>query len=177
MKLYLNGVLVVEGKEDASYLSNYVESEIVVVNGYEMSEETIAYLKDKDVIALLDPDEAGQHIRRTLNTRLKNVTNVEIDISKCIRGIKNGVAECSIDEILGKLQPFSVKKPAKLQQIYESDLFNMGLIDGDSGLRRYVCERLNLGKCNGKVFLKRLNTNNISIEELSKVVKEYNHGN
>ena len=47
MKLYLNGVLVVEGKEDASYLSNYIESEIVVVNGFEMSESTINYLKGK----------------------------------------------------------------------------------------------------------------------------------
>ena len=47
MKMYLDGVLVVEGKEDASYLSNYISSEIVVVNGYELDEATINYLKGK----------------------------------------------------------------------------------------------------------------------------------
>ena len=173
MKLYLNAVLVVEGKEDASYLSNYIESEIVVVNGYEMSESTINYLKGKAVIVLSDPDEAGKQIRKTLNEKLDNVINVEIDITKCIRGIKNGVAECSIDEIMVKLQPYSVKNPAKLQQIQNSDLYNLGLVNGDLGLRNFVCEKLNLGKCNGKTLLKRLNANNISLEELINVVKEY----
>ena len=177
MKLYLDGLLVVEGKEDASYLSNYIESEIVVVNGYEMSNQTINYLKRKRVIALLDPDDAGKRIRKTLNERLDNVINVEIDINKCIRGPKNGVAECSIEEIIDILQPYSVKNPAKLQQIQESDLYNLGLIDKDSNLREYVCEKLNLGKCNGKMLLKRLNANDISLEELINTVKEYKHGN
>ncbi len=89
MKLYLDGILIVEGKEDASYLSNYIDSEIVVVNGFEMADETIKYLSGKRVIALLDPDEAGQKIRKTLNTKLDDVINVEIDITKCVRGIKN----------------------------------------------------------------------------------------
>ena len=31
--MYLDGILVVEGKEDASYLSNYISSEIVITNG------------------------------------------------------------------------------------------------------------------------------------------------
>ena len=177
MKLFLNGVLVVEGKEDASYLSNYIESEIVVVNGYEMSDNTINYLKGKTIIALLDPDDAGKQIRKTLNDKLENVINVEIDINKCIRGTKNGVAECSIDEIMAKLQPYSVKNPAKLKRIQESDIFKMGLVNGDVDLRKYVCEKLNLGKCNGKVLLKRLNANNVSMEELTKIVEEYKHGN
>ena len=177
MKLFLNGVLVVEGKEDASYLSNYIESEIVVVNGYEMSEHTINYLKGKTIIALLDPDDAGKQIRKTLNDKLENVINVEIDINKCIRGTKNGVAECSIDEIMAKLQPYSVKNPAKLKRIQELDIFKLGLVNGDVDLRKYVCEKLNLGKCNGKVLLKRLNANNVSMEELTKVVEEYKHGN
>ena len=177
MKEFLRGVLVVEGKEDAAYLSNFIASEIVAVNGFEMSSATIKYLKDKEVILLVDPDEAGKSIRKTLNEKLSNVTNIEIDISKCNRGKKNGVAECDIDEIMAKLQPYFVKNSAKLQRITTSELFNLGLVNGEKELRNYVCEKLNLGLCNGKVFLKRLNENNISIEELSKVVEEYKHGN
>ena len=109
MKMYLDGVLVVEGKEDVSYLSNYIASEIVVVNGYELDPKTIAYLKGKKVIALLDPDEAGKAIRKKLNTIISDLINVEIDINKCNRGKKNGVAECQIDELIGKLQAFQSK--------------------------------------------------------------------
>jgi len=177
MKEFLRGVLVVEGKEDAAYLSNYIASEIVAVNGFEMSSTTIKYLKDKEVILLVDPDEAGKSIRKTLNEKLSNVTNIEIDISKCNKGKKNGVAECDIDEIMVKLQPYFAKNPAKLKRITTSELFNLGLVNGEKELRNYACEKLNLGLCNGKIFLKRLNENNISIEEILKVVEEYKHGN
>lgn len=177
MKKYLKGVLVVEGKEDAAYLSNYISSDIVVVNGFEMNATTINYLKDKEAILLLDPDEAGLSIRKTLNTKLSNVINIEVDITKCNRGKKNGIAECDISEVMAKLQPYFVKNPAKLQQITSSELFSLGLVNGEKELRNYVCEKLNLGLCNGKIFLKRLNENNISIEELTKLVEEYKHGN
>ena len=89
MKKHLNGILVVEGKEDASYLSNYIASEIVVVNGFELNDNLISYLKNKKVIVLSDPDEAGKTIRKQLNDRLNNVDNVEIDIAKCSRGRKS----------------------------------------------------------------------------------------
>ena len=102
MKLYLKGILVVEGKEDASYLSNYIASEIVVVNGFEIPESTISYLKDKQVILLLDPDEAGLKIRDKIKKLLPNSVDVEIDINKCDRGLKSGVAESQIDENLSK---------------------------------------------------------------------------
>ena len=175
MKLYLDGVLVVEGKEDASYLSNYISSEIVVVNGYELDERTIAYLKGKKVIALLDPDDAGKTIRNKLNNLICDVINIEIDINKCNRGVKNGVAECKIDEIIGKLQAFSFKNPENTPNITISDLFNLGITENNE-LREYVTEKLNLGKCNNKQLLKRLNLNRVQLDLLKKIVEEY-HGN
>lgn len=175
MKMYLDGVLVVEGKEDSSYLSNYIASEIVVVNGYEMDAKTIAYLKDKKVIALLDPDEAGKAIRNKLNNILSNVINVEIDINKCIRGKKNGVAECQIEEIIGKLQAFSINSPEIGQNIATSDIYNLGITENNE-LRTYVSEKLHLGKCNNKQLLKRLNLNQVKLDLLKKIVEEY-HGN
>ena len=175
MKMYLDGILVVEGKEDASYLSNYISSEIVVVNGYELDTKTIAYLQGKKVIALLDPDEAGKEIRKRLNTIMPALINVEVDINKCNRGKKNGVAECQIDELIGKLQAFSVKSPQISQNIAISDLYNLGIIENNE-LRQYVTEKLNLGKCNNKQLLKRLNLNQVQSDVLKKIVEEY-HGN
>ena len=169
MKISLNGVLVVEGKEDASYLSNYIASEIVVVNGFELDKTTISYLKDRHVLALLDPDEAGKQIREKLNNELKDVVNIEINIDKCSRGIKNGVAECEIDEILAVLKPYIQEKQANMSTIKQSDLYKLGLIS-DKEKREYVCKKLNLGKCNGKTLYKRLILNNISYEKLCEII-------
>ena len=173
MKLYLNGVLVVEGKEDASYLSNYIASEIVVLNGFEMSDKTISYLKHKHVIALLDPDESGETIRKRLNDQLSDIVNPEIDINKCTKGIKNGVAECSIEEIIHVLQPFCIENPIETSTITECDLYNLGLLGTNKEFREFVCDKFSLGRCNGKQLLKRLSFSHISLDELTRAIEEY----
>lgn len=170
MKIYLDGILVVEGKEDASYLSNYISSEIVITNGFEIPKETISYLKNRKVIVLTDPDEAGIKIREKLNKLLPNSINVEIDIKKCVRNTKNGVAECDITEVLTKLKPYVVSKDDSVSDITMSDLYNLGLINNKE-LREEVCRKLNLGKCNGKTMYKRLLNNNIKLEQLCEIIK------
>ena len=168
--MYLDGILVVEGKEDASYLSNYISSEIVITNGYEIPSEIISYLKDKKVIVLTDPDEAGQKIRHRLNELLPNATNVEIDIKRCIRNVKNGVAECDINEVLTKLKPYSTNQKDSKSDITMNDLYNLGLMN-DKDLRDSVCAKLNIGKCNAKTMYKRLLNNNIKLEQLYEIMK------
>ena len=172
MKIFLDGTLVVEGKEDASNLSNFISSEIVIVNGYELSKSTIAYLKNKKVILLLDPDEAGLKIRERLNKEVPNAINVEIDISKCIRGEKNGVAECQIEEIMQQLSPYVVEKHNEnSSDIKMSDLYELGLIN-NKDLRDKICQKLNLGNCNGKQLFKRLTINNISLDKLREIIEK-----
>ena len=173
MKVFLDGILVVEGKEDASYLSNYINSEIVIINGFELDKRTINYLKNKKIIALLDPDEAGVKIRKKLNELIPGIINIEIDINKCTKGTKNGVAECTIEEILTKLNPHIIKHNRNISVVRYSDLYELGLFS-NKDLRNYVCEKLNLGRCNGKTLFKRLTSTGVKIEILKKMVKEYN---
>lgn len=176
MKKYLSGTLVVEGKEDASYLSNYIASEIVVVNGYELDKTTISYLKNKKVIALLDPDAAGDKIREKINKLLPNASNVYIDINKCNRGKKTGVAECDINEILMVLKPYFIDSPCLKAEISQSTLFELGLMN-DKDKRQFVCQELNLGNCNAKQLRKRLISNNIKLKQLCEIIEKYNNGN
>ena len=176
MKLHLNRILVVEGKEDASYLSNYIESEIVVVNGCELSNPTILYLKNKPAILLLDPDLAGNEIRKRLNLVLNDVVNVTVDIKKCTKGIKNGIAECEIDEILSKLSVFCGDFSAKQPDFSTADLYNLGL-SNDKKMRKFLCEKLNLGVCNFKILQKRLVLNNIKLKEIYEIIEKYKNGN
>lgn len=170
MKIYLNGILVVEGKEDASYLSNYIDSEIVTTNGFDIPNNVVSYLKDKKVIVLTDPDEAGLKIRQKLNELLPTVINVEVDIKKCIRNTKNGVAECDINEVLTELKPYYIDKSDSQSDITINDLYNLGLMN-NKDLRDEVSRRLNLGKCNAKTLYKRLLNNNIKLEQLCEIIK------
>ena len=170
MKISLSKILVVEGKEDASYLSSYISSEIVTVNGFEIPKETISYLKNKEVILFLDPDESGKKIREKLNKELPNAINIEIDISKCNRGKKNGVAECQIDEILTKLHKYVISYLSKETDIKYDDLYSLGLLNNKE-LRDEVCAKLNLGSCNAKTFYKRLINNGITLKQLQEAVK------
>ena len=174
--MYLSRTLVVEGKEDASYLSNYISSEIVVVNGFELSKETISYLKNKKVILLLDPDNSGKEIRSKLNNILNDVVNIEVDINKCTRGPKSGIAECQIDEILTKLKKYSINEAQTTSSITIPLLYDLGLMN-DKELRKAVCEKLNLGTCNSKQLYKRLCINNINYEQLCEIIKELKNGN
>ena len=170
MKIFLDGILVVEGKEDASYLSNYISSEIVTTNGFEISEEKISYLKDKKVIILVDPDEAGKKIRQKLNGLLPNSINVEVDIKRCVRNTKNGVAECDINEVLTKLKHYIIEQIDTESDITISDLYDLGLMN-NKDLREQVCAKLKLGKCNAKTMYKRLLNSNIKLEQLYEIMK------
>ena len=170
MKIFLDGILVVEGKEDVSYLSNYISSEMVTTNGFEITKEKISYLKDKKVIILTDPDEAGLMIRQKLNELLPDSINVEVDIKKCVRNAKNGVAECDIAEILTKLKPFIVDRIDTESDIALSNLYDLGLMNNKE-LREEVCAKLKLGKCNAKTMYKRLLNNNIKLKQLCEIIK------
>ena len=170
MKIFLDGILVVEGKEDASYLSNYISSEIVTTNGFEIPHEKISYLKDKKVIVLTDPDEAGLKIRQKLNELLSNSINVEVDIKKCVRNTKNGVAECDINEVLTKLKPYIIEQIDTASDITISNLYDLGLMN-NKDLREQVCAKLKFGKCNAKTMYKRLLNNNIKLEQLYEIMK------
>ena len=176
MKIFLDGILVVEGKEDASYLSNYISSEIVTTNGFEIPKEKISYLKDKKVIVLTDPDEAGKKIRQKLNELLPNSINVDVDIKKCVRNTKSGVAECDINEVLTKLKPYIIEQIDTKSDITISDLYDLGLMN-NKDLREQVCTKLKLGKCNAKTMYKRLLNNNIKLEQLYEIMKKVKNGN
>ena len=66
----IDGVIVVEGKTDVSFLSSFVEAEFVTTNGSEISKETIDYLKkiaaNKYIYVLTDPDYPGERIRKKI---------------------------------------------------------------------------------------------------------------
>ena len=178
MKYFINKIIVVEGKEDVSYLSSFIEAEYITTNGYDIPLEEVEYIneasKHKEILVLVDPDKAGQEIENRLKTKLVKATYISINISKCNRGKKNGVAECEQEEIIRVLQPhFSSKNPQKQCKI-KGNLSKLDLTSKE--LREYLSKKYYLGKCNLKKLLQRLETLEITTEELEKAIKEY-YGN
>lgn len=177
MKKQLDGILVVEGKEDASLINSYIDGEIVVLNGFEINKTTIAYLKEakknKNIIVLVDPDEAGISIRKKINELLPGCRNVVVNKIYCTKGKKHGVAECEIKEIMRVLQPFLIEKPAETNNIAYKDIYLAGIDNAKK--RNYITNKFNLGNCNNKQLVKRINSLGISLEEIKTAVKEYDH--
>ena len=85
MTKIINGIIVVEGITDVSFLSQFIDAEFVTTNGSEIPLETIEYLKNsqekRDIFVLTDPDSPGKKIRDTLyiiKVVIKELTNTQI---------------------------------------------------------------------------------------------------
>ena len=134
MKKQIKGILVVEGKSDVAFLTNYIDAEFVITNGSDIPFETINYLKEmsksKDIIVLTDPDFPGKKIRDTLDKEIPNLKHVFIDKERAIKHHKVGVAEADIDVVLNALEHVYENRDP-LGTISMSDLYELGLIGQD----------------------------------------------
>ena len=168
----IDGIVVVEGKSDVSFLSSFINAEFVTTNGSEISKETIDYLKEsiknKDIYVLTDPDSPGERIRKVLNENISGLKHCFINKENSIKKGKVGVAESTKEEILNALSNVISVNDKNIGSLTLNDLVTIGLCgDKDSEEKRNkIAKDLNLGHCNAKTFLKRLNYRGISIEEL-----------
>ena len=169
MRYHISNIIVVEGKDDEAYLSSFVDAVFVKTNGYEIPKEEIEFLNNKriqkPIIVLTDSDEAGKAIRTRLNQVINEKINVEVNIIKCNKNNKHGVAECDKEEVIHTLKEYiddkTLQGTLKTSDIYELEI--------DKDKRESLCRLLKLGKCNNKTFIKRLNYLGFAKDEL----KEY----
>ena len=176
MNYYFDGIIVVEGTNDSSFLSSFINALFVESNGFDLKDDEIDFLvhSNKQIIILTDSDEAGKTIRRNLISKLPNAISLEVDIKLCNKNGKHGVAECNKDEVINTLKKYLSTKEICLGRIHTNDLINLGINNKQS--RDYVCQKLHLGICNQKELLKRINYLNIDIKTLEGAAKEY-YGN
>jgi len=172
---YFSGIILVEGKNDASFLSSFIDSEYVVLNGYEINDSTINYLshieKSRKIILFADPDEGGDIIRKNFSRTGLVYDTVVLDINSCNKHNKHGVAECNKQEVLTKLNQYLSDSCSHSIKITAGELAKIGIFSSTEETE-YVKTKLNLGVCNFKTFVKRLNYNNISIETVKELLLE-----
>ena len=110
MKTKIDGILIVEGSSDMSYLSSFLDAQYFVTNGLDISEEKIDFLleanKVNKLIIFTDPDDAGKSIKNIIQKSINGTYTASINGLSRKNYKKHGVAEASKNDILEALKPF-----------------------------------------------------------------------
>ena len=170
-------IIVCEGKTDESFLSSFLDADIVITGGSAISEETLRYLeeasKTRDIVLLLDPDSPGKKIRDTIANRIPSVKHAFIPKEKAIKHHKVGVAESDKETVLESLANLVPERSENhMPVISMTDLYELGLAGNNesSALRFEIGQKLHIGITNAKTFLKRINALGISKEKLEALI-------
>ncbi len=178
-KIPYPALIVVEGATDKALLDSFLDAEIIITNGSEVSRGTIDYIskvaETRPVVVLTDPDSPGKRIRDVLDAEIPGLKHAFIPKEKAIKGHKVGVAESDKVTILEALAfPLETPVRKKNKEITMADLYDLGLVGAEDSslLREKVGNDLHIGFTNAKTFLKRINILDISLEDLQNTVRK-----
>ena len=165
-KPYIDHLLIVEGNSDKAKLLSLFDASIFVTNGYDVDEGLIKLLgQHRKLLVLTDDDEAGKKIREKINSIIK-CENVEVDVSKCDKHHKHGVAECDKEYLFEVLKPYITdKKDGKI--VTNIDLYNEDIVSKRQ--RDNICDKLSINRYSQKQLLEILNIVELDLKKL----KEY----
>lgn len=180
MKKIIDGIIVVEGTNDVSYLSSLIDATFVSLNGLEVN--NLEYLKKaaqvKPIYLLTDSDKEGERIRAKVKEVIPSAVDVIVDPKKCNKNGKHGVFECETDEIYRVFSKYFTDFAKNNEnEKYSKIAQKIGLAAQAKQLRNYICSRLGIEECNNKTFIKRISLLNIEVEEIDKLIKEFEDGN
>jgi len=168
--------IIVEGKNDAARLRGMMDVNIITTEGTHLSKEKILLIKETQqkcgVIIFTDPDYPGYMIRERINNSVPGCKNAFITSDKARYKGKVGVEHATKEEItkaLANLITYQINEP----RLNYEQLRSLGLIGNKESnkLRLQISKHLNLGYCNGKTLLKRLNMLDITYEKLAMILQ------
>lgn len=174
-------VIVVEGKSDTAAVRRALPGvSTIETHGYGITDETMDEIRKayerRGIIIFTDPDHAGETIRKRLKAAFPQASEAFLIREEASKsgdvGIENGTPE-DILEALGKAKIATEKR----RDIFtENDLKEAGLVGepGSAALRQKVGKILGIGYGNAGAFLKKLNTYDITREELNEALRTGN---
>lgn len=173
MDVRIEQLVVVEGAHDISAVRQAVEAEVVATNGHALDGGALAVVRrareGRGVILLLDPDHAGQVIRRKLEALVGPCLHAHVPRAACTRPDGNvGIENASPEAIRAALAAVRVPVADVPRGGFTiRDLLDRGLTGPGSRTRREgVADALSLGHCNARQLLRRLNHLGVSADEL-----------
>lgn len=178
MKMKINEVIVVEGRDDVINLKQYIDAEMIITHGFGIRKETINRIKlaakNRGIIIFTDPDYAGEQIRKRINKEVQGAKHAFISKEDALKDDNIGVENAGEKAIIDALKKVHRFEKTLKQEFSQSDLVKNGLTGAkDSATKRNdVGKILGIGYANGKQFLNRLNGYGISREDFEKALKE-----
>lgn len=170
MKKKIDGIIVVEGTSDSSYLSSFIDALFIETNGYDIKEKDVDFLLNcgKKIIILTDSDSAGDAIRERLNIKLLRAINIKVNSNRCNKNGKHGVAECDKEEILNVLKEHFINGKNSQERIELKDLIS--LTNGQKEIKNTISNFYHLGTTNNKEMLRRLNAIGVTKRQIEREV-------
>ena len=171
-KINIDGVLIVEGKDDVSYLSSFVNALFFTTQGYDLNQEKIKFLNKaaavNKLIIFTDPDEAGEKIRNALKTNIKPV--FEAKCEKIVRKDKKkcGIAEMEKSAIETALKDFIIDAPFVRYNYHLSSLISLSA--NPSETKQRIINKYGLIYGNNNSLENQLNILKILPQELEEFV-------
>lgn len=178
MKYVIDGVLVVEGKADVSFLSSFIDTYFFVTDGYDFNCKKSDLLNRislvKKVIIFTDPDEAGEQIRKSILSSNNKVFDIKINKNTRKKYKKSGIAESEKDEIVKALTPFFTSS-SLLRNDYKTNLLSS--YKNWNKIKTKIIDSFHLINGNCKSIENQLNMLCVSPKEIDKIVMEFENDN
>ncbi|TVP86216.1 MAG: ribonuclease M5 [Acholeplasmataceae bacterium] len=174
-------IIVVEGRNDVARLKQVMpDIRAIAINGSAIEPETVKLLKKleetHDIVLFLDPDHAGERIRRLLSKTLKQAAHVfiEQDKARSTNGKKTGIEHVSPENLQQALKHMVREQPTSKSDITHAFLHETGLVGHKNSqmLRKQLSARLHLGHVNGKTLYHRLHLFQITKARIREVLDE-----
>lgn len=177
MKKIVKEIIIVEGKSDKQFLETFIQADILTCNGSAIDGFSKEYLielsKNRDIIILTDPDYPGEKIRKEIESFLPKCKHAFVRKQYSIKHKKVGVAEASKEEVLFALSNVVTFDKSMQGNLTMTDLFLLKLSGNNStDNKNKIINYYNIGVCNSKTLLKRLNLLNITKEELEIILND-----
>lgn len=171
-------IYVVEGKHDIDKIRKVIPHAIcVATNGTHIEESTIAlikeYKKTKEIVLVLDPDFAGEKIRKIVEKAVGPCTHVYADQAKSFskNRRKIGIEHLSLVELSNILKNH-ISYNQELTSLSLADMIELGLSASPNSLqnRIRVGNHFHIGYANTKELMRRLSALSITYEQIRKVL-------
>jgi ribonuclease M5 len=172
-------VIVVEGKDDVAAVKQACQAQTIITRGLGLTREILQTIRQAQercgVIVLTDPDGPGEKIRHRIQEAVPGCKHAYIYRDRKVKFGPVGVEYATPEAIRAALAEAKATVTAKSTEAYTmEDMLQLGLSGQPTAQMRrdQLGKILGIGQTNAKQFLKRLNSYDITAEELADGIKQ-----
>jgi ribonuclease M5 len=175
--LLIKEIIVVEGKDDIRAVKRAVQAEVVITNGFALSQDTVKMIKNaqdrRGVIILTDPDFAGELLRKRINKLVPGCKHAFLPRDEAVLRQDIGVENASPEAIRLALKKARCQEQLPRLVFRQEHLWRYGLIGSAYAQKKRAAlgKVLGIGYANGKQLINRLNNFGVTWEEFLQAME------